>query len=85
MKRVRITELRRALSAYLQDVERGAEVEVTAHGRPIARIIPVPHAGTRLRIIPATRPFSEVRDIRYPRVRLPIDSTTLLLEERGRR
>jgi len=85
MTRVRITELRRALSTHLRAVEHGGEIEVMDRDRPIARIVPVPHVGTRVRIIPATRPFSEVRGIRYPCVKFPVDSTALLLEDRGRR
>ncbi|MEO8145031.1 MAG: type II toxin-antitoxin system prevent-host-death family antitoxin [Betaproteobacteria bacterium] len=40
MPRVKVTELRQNLPAYLARVERGEEVEVTVHGRVIARIVP---------------------------------------------
>ena len=40
MSRVKVTELRQNLPAYLARVERGEEVEVTVHGRVIARIVP---------------------------------------------
>ena len=40
MARVKVTELRQNLPAYLARVERGEEVEVTVHGRVIARIVP---------------------------------------------
>lgn len=85
MKRVRIAELKNALSAHLRAVEHGGEIEVMDRNRPIARIVPVAQPGTRVRIIPATRPFAEVRGRRHRRTKLPIDSTTLLLEERGDR
>lgn len=40
MSRVKVTELRQNLPAYLARVKRGEEVEVTVHGRVIARIVP---------------------------------------------
>ena len=40
MSRVKVTELRQNLPAYLARVARGEEVEVTVHGRVIARIVP---------------------------------------------
>ena len=40
MPKVKVTELRRNLPDYLARVERGEEIEVTVHGRVIARIIP---------------------------------------------
>ena len=38
---VGMTELRRRASAVLRRVERGEVIEVTAHGHPIARIVPL--------------------------------------------
>lgn len=40
MARIKVTELRQNLPAYLAQVRRGEEVEVTVHGRVIARIVP---------------------------------------------
>ncbi len=40
MPKVKVTELRQNLPAYLARAERGEEVEVTVHGRVIARIVP---------------------------------------------
>lgn len=37
---VGVRELRGNLSKYLRDVQGGAELTVTDHGRPIARIVP---------------------------------------------
>jgi prevent-host-death family protein len=84
MKRVKIAELKNQLSKYLRAVERGETVEVTDRDRPIARIVPVPEA-ERLTIIPAKRPFSEIRDREYPPSRLPVPITDVLREERGNR
>jgi prevent-host-death family protein len=40
MAKVKITELRQNLPAYLAKVQSGEEVEVTVRGRVIARIVP---------------------------------------------
>jgi prevent-host-death family protein len=85
MKRVKIAELKDRLSEHLRAVEKGAEVEVTDRNRPIARIVPVPNAGRRIRIIEPTRHFSSVRGRRYRAANWTVDSTRLLIEERGER
>ena len=40
MARVKVTELRQNLPEYLARVRAGEELEVTVHGRVIARIVP---------------------------------------------
>jgi prevent-host-death family protein len=40
MSTVNVTELRQNLPAYLEQVRKGAEVQVTVHGRVIARLVP---------------------------------------------
>ena len=40
MSRVNVTELRQNLPAYLAEVRKGGEIEVTVHGKVIARIVP---------------------------------------------
>jgi len=40
--RVGIRELRQNLSVYLRRVEAGETLEVTEHGRPVARLAPLP-------------------------------------------
>lgn len=35
------TELKATILSVLNDVARGDEVEVTKHGRPVARIVPI--------------------------------------------
>src|ERR1035437_8861933 len=40
--RVGVRELRQNLSVYLRRVERGETLEVTEHGRPVARLSPAP-------------------------------------------
>jgi prevent-host-death family protein len=85
MKRVKIADLKNQLSQHLRAVEQGAEIEVTDRRRPIVRLVPAGAAEMSLRIIPARRPFAEVRNRRYPKARWRSDSLRLLLEERGQR
>ena len=40
MSKVNVTELRQNLPAYLAEVQKGGEIEVTVHGKVIARIVP---------------------------------------------
>ena len=40
MRQVNITELRSHLPDYLGQVQRGEELEITSHGKTIARILP---------------------------------------------
>jgi prevent-host-death family protein len=47
MKTIGVRELRQRASEYLKDVQSGRSLEVTAHGRPVARLVPVSRAGRR--------------------------------------
>ena len=40
MPKVKVTELRQNLPAYLARVKRGEELEVMVHGKVVARIVP---------------------------------------------
>ena len=40
MPKVKVSELRQNLTAYLAEVRKGGEIEVTVHGKVIARIVP---------------------------------------------
>lgn len=44
--RMTATEVKAKILSILDDVEEGQEVEITRHGRPIARLVPAmgPHA-----------------------------------------
>lgn len=84
MKRVKIAEFKDHLSEHLRAVERGAEMEVTDRDRPIVRLLPAP-ASPRAAIVPARRPFSEIRGKRFRPARWPVGSLELLREERGTR
>jgi len=84
MKRIKIAEFKNHLSEHLRAVERGAEMEVTDRQRPIVRLAPVSASGDAV-IVPARRPFTQVRGKRYRPARWAVRSLDLLLEERGRR
>jgi prevent-host-death family protein len=51
MKSIGIRELRQQASKYLREVERGETFEVTEHGRPVARLVPIPNESARDRMI----------------------------------
>ncbi|MGQ0678694.1 MAG: type II toxin-antitoxin system Phd/YefM family antitoxin [Actinomycetota bacterium] len=84
MRRVNIAQLKDKLSQHLREVERGGEVEVMDRSRPIARIIPVPNL-PELRLTPAERPFTELRNRRFPPAHWETTSLELLMLERGSR
>jgi len=44
MKTVGVRELRQQASRYLREVERGSAIEITDRGRPVARLVPIPHS-----------------------------------------
>lgn len=46
MKTAAISELKAKLSAHIALVKRGEEVIVTEHGKPVARIVPIPPSET---------------------------------------
>ena len=50
MKSIGVRELRQRASEFLRDVERGQVIEVTAHGRPVARLVPVKGANRRAQL-----------------------------------
>jgi prevent-host-death family protein len=41
MQRIGVRELRQNASRYLAQVSRGESIEITQHGRPIARLVPI--------------------------------------------
>jgi prevent-host-death family protein len=46
MKSIGVRELRQQASRYLREVERGEPIEVTEHGRPVARLVPIPRSSS---------------------------------------
>lgn len=41
MKKVQVNEVREHLAKYLSDAEKGEEIIITKHNRPVARLVPV--------------------------------------------
>ena len=67
MPKVKVTELRRNLPDYLARVERGEEIEVTVHGRVIARIVPeMDRSAEARKFLKALRKTAVIGDIMSP-------------------
>jgi prevent-host-death family protein len=47
MKTIGVRDLRQRASEYLREVQQGRTLEVTAHGRPVAQLVPVGSEGRR--------------------------------------
>jgi prevent-host-death family protein len=67
MEPINVTELRQHLPSYLGKVQQGEEIQVTLHGKIIARIVPVrdESAAARLRLL-AIRKQCRIGDIISP-------------------
>lgn len=67
MEPINVTELRQHLPSYLGKVQQGEEIQVTLHGKIIARIVPVRDeaAAARLRLL-AMRKQCRIGDILSP-------------------
>jgi prevent-host-death family protein len=44
MKSIGVRELRQQASRYLREVEGGDAIEITDHGRPVARLVQIPRS-----------------------------------------
>ena len=66
-RKVNVTELRQNLPAYLADAQKGKEIEVTSHGKVIARIVAGgdPQQEARERLL-AIRKHCHVGDVLSP-------------------
>ena len=83
MKSVSVAQLKSELSRYLAVVKNGEEIVVTSHRHSIARIIPVGENAPDLKIFPARKPVSSVKNLKG--VRLKVDLLADLLADRRRR
>lgn len=79
-----VTELRGGLSAALDRVQRGARIALTHRGRVVAMLVP-PEYDDGVRVVPARRPFVNIRNKRYTPPRNRFDPLAALLVERGER
>jgi prevent-host-death family protein len=86
MKSVGIAHLKAHLSGHLRTVKHGETLLVMDRGTPVARIVPAAEPRAGLVIRPATRDLQSVKQMleRLPPLDLPVDSLTLLLEDRKR-
>ena len=67
MAKVNVTELRQNLPAYLAEVREGREIEVTVHGRVIARIVPeVDRSAAARKFLKSLRKTAVIGDIMSP-------------------
>jgi prevent-host-death family protein len=67
MPKVNVTELRQNLPAYLSEVQKGKEIEVTSRGKVIARIVAggETHEDARARLL-AARKRCRIGDVLSP-------------------
>jgi len=86
MKRVGIADLKAHLSGHLRQVKKGEVLLVMERETPVARIVPEGGLPSGVIIRPASRSIEESRRLvaRLEPLELPVDSVTLLLEDRKR-
>jgi prevent-host-death family protein len=66
MKTIPATEAKAKFSAILSDVERGEVVDITRHGKTIARILPAESDERRKRALKAMEDMEALRKSRPP-------------------
>ncbi len=86
MTRIGIADLKAHLSGHLRTVRKGETLLVMDRGTPVARIVPAadPHPGLVTR--QPTRGLDSVKQLldELPALKLPVDSLSILLEDRKR-
>src|SRR5450830_1645070 len=87
IKQVGVRELRQDASGVLREVKAGASVEITEHGRPVARIIPIGISDWENFFTAGLAIPSRVEDWRPTKKRIKIKggktSTQILIEMRA--
>jgi prevent-host-death family protein len=83
MTTVSVAVLKQQLSSYLHQVEAGEEVVVTAHHRPVARV--VPFTSTNRHIRKPTADMSTLRRLKGVALTEGRTSVELLIEDRAGR
>lgn len=63
MKTIGIRELRQRAGEYLRQVEKGETLEVTVHGRPVARLVPIRSSSRHQRLVAHGRIVPGVGDL----------------------
>ena len=85
MKRVGISEFKSHLSEHLRAAEAGEVIEVLDRARPIAMVVPMERDATGLELIPPTRNFASVCNVRIAPAKLSSSSLEALRKDRGSR
>lgn len=87
IKQVGVRELRQNASGVLREVKAGASVEITEHGRPVARIMPITTSGWEDYFATGLALPSTAEDWRPSKRRIKIKSgktsTQILIEMRA--
>lgn len=78
MKTIGAFEAKTHFSALLEEIERGQEVTITKHGRPVARLVPIA-AGKTMSVDDA------IEGLRQLRARLNLKDDWKTLRDVGRR
>ena len=63
MKHVGIFEAKTHLSSLVEEVEKGGEVMITRHGRPVAKLVSAREAFTPEKIAARRQAIAELRDM----------------------
>ncbi len=86
MKRVGIADLKAHLSGHLRTVRKGETLLVLDRGMPVARIVPAADPRAGLVTQPPRRDLRSVKRMleRLAPLELPVDSLSILLEDRKR-
>ena len=82
MTRVKVSELKARLSAYLAEVRVGGEVLVYDRATPIARLVPFNEERDDVHVIPESNTPAALRRLKGVRPRKPINLGKLLAELR---
>ena len=85
MKSIGVRELRQDASKYLRQVEAGQTLEVTAHGRPVALLVPIRRSGRlqqladRGRLVPGAGDLLDLGPPIAPASDVPLPSALVAL------
>ncbi len=83
MRSVGVRELKERTSQILRDVaEKGESIQITHHGRVMARLVPPPKVASREEIEQWREGARRLTDEIARHVTQPVDSSTLMQDER---
>lgn len=83
MKSVSVAKLKSNLSQCLEAVKKGAEIVVTSHRHPVARLAPLKNERPTLEIISARLPVSTLKKVKG--IKLKADPVAWLIADRRQR